>query len=359
MGIDNSKYTTKPTLEEIKDALEKLKKWSSLARSYEIDALDPKLNIFAHGLPDRDNYALKRIYPKNFFVDSSYKDSLPDIQNMASNQNGNDFIQKVGISNFKLPLRFKRKDGDQIELEAKITGTVSLSTEKKGINMSRIMRSFYKYASEKFSFEVINKVLDAYKKDLDSFDAHIQISISLPQKIKSLRSGLEGFQYYDFMLESIDNKGKRQRFLHFNYVYSSTCPCSLELSEHARHERNQLANAHSQRSVAQISVKLKDCEEYPLWFEDLITLCRQAVPTEVQVMVKREDEQAFAELNAAHPIFVEDAVRLLAARLRADKRIGDFKIVANHKESLHAHDAISILYEGKTFENAPLDMRIF
>ena len=27
-------------------------------------------------------------------------------------------------------------------------------------------------------------------------------------------------------------------------------------------------------------------------------------------MVKREDEQAFAELNAANPIFVEDAARL-------------------------------------------------
>jgi GTP cyclohydrolase FolE2 len=34
------------------------------------------------------------------------------------------------------------------------------------------------------------------------------------------------------------------------------------------------------------------------------------VPTETQVMVKREDEQAFAELNAANPIFVEDAARL-------------------------------------------------
>ena len=51
----------------------------------------------------------------------------------------------------------------------------------------------------------------------------------------------------------------------------------------------------------------------PLWFEDLIDLCAAAMPTETQVMVKREDEQAFAELNGANPIFVEDAVRLLCA----------------------------------------------
>jgi hypothetical protein len=40
------------------------------------------------------------------------------------------------------------------------------------------------------------------------------------------------------------------------------------------------------------------------------------VPTETQVMVKREDEQAFAELNAANPIFVEDAARLFCEALR-------------------------------------------
>jgi GTP cyclohydrolase FolE2 len=37
-------------------------------------------------------------------------------------------------------------------------------------------------------------------------------------------------------------------------------------------------------------------------------------------MVKREDEQAFAELNAANPIFVEDAARLFCEQLQADPR---------------------------------------
>ena len=51
-------------------------------------------------------------------------------------------IQQVGIHNFRLPLRYKKKDGGEIELETKVTGTVSLEAHKKGINMSRIMRSF-------------------------------------------------------------------------------------------------------------------------------------------------------------------------------------------------------------------------
>jgi GTP cyclohydrolase I len=171
-----------------------------------------------------------------------------------------------------------------------------------------------------------------------------------------LRSGLQGYQYYDIALELVDQGGVRNKILHLDYVYSSTCPCSLELSEHARKERNQLATPHSQRSVARLSVVLsgEDC----LWFEDIIDLCRKAVPTETQVMVKREDEQAFAELNAANPIFVEDAARLFCAGLKADGRIGDFRVIASHQESLHSHDAVSILTEGSTFAQTSLDPKM-
>jgi GTP cyclohydrolase I len=147
--------------------------------------------------------------------------------------------------------------------------------------------------------------------------------------------------------------------MHLDYVYSSTCPCSLELSEHARQSRGQLATPHSQRSVARISVELDETATGTLWFEDLIEMARAAVPTETQVMVKREDEQAFAELNAANPIFVEDAARLFCEQLRKDPRIGDFRVLASHQESLHSHDAVSILTEGDTFAAQSIDPKLF
>ena len=86
---------------------------------------------------------------------------------------------------------------------------------------------------------------------------------------------------------------------------------------------------------------------------------REAVPTETQVMVKREDEQAFAELNGSNPIFVEDAVRSFAQKLSAEPRINDYRIIASHQESLHSHDAISVLTEGKTFKQDSLDPNTF
>ena len=110
-------------------------------------------------------------------------------------------IQHVGISNFRLPIRFRTRDGGEVQLETSVTGSVSLEADRKGINMSRIMRSFYKHAETPFSFEVIGAVLDSYLADLDSYDARIMMRFRYPMLKRSLRSGLEGYQYYDVALE--------------------------------------------------------------------------------------------------------------------------------------------------------------
>ncbi|MDE3028390.1 MAG: GTP cyclohydrolase I FolE2, partial [Paracoccaceae bacterium] len=302
---------------------------------------------------------LSRAYPSDFTADAAYMASLPDLQNGPASLivGARQQIQHVGISNFRLPIRFHTRDNSDLTLETSVTGTVSLEAEKKGINMSRIMRSFYAHSERTFSFAVIEAALDDYKSNLESFDARIQMRFSFPMKVRSLRSGLQGYQYYDIALELVEQAGVRKRIMHLDYVYSSTCPCSLELSEHARQYRNQLATPHSQRSVARLSVELRDGPR--LWFEDLVDLCRRAVPTETQVMVKREDEQAFAELNGANPIFVEDAARSFCAVLLAEPRVGDFRIVASHQESLHSHDAVSVLTQGPTFASESLDPKLF
>ena len=343
-------------LEEAKKALAALKSWAKDASASDVNALDPNLRGFLDGETYPD---LKTEYPEGFKVNAAYKESLPDLQNGPSSliRGSKQLIQHVGISNFRLPIRFHTKHGGDLTLETSVTGTVSLEADKKGINMSRIMRTFYRRAEETFSFDVIEAALDDYKSDLESFDARLQMRFSFPVKIESLRSGLSGYQYDDISMELAEQNGVRQKFMHVDYVYSSTCPCSLELSEHARRTRGQLATPHSQRSVARISVEL--IGKSILWFEDLIDHCRNAVPTETQVMVKREDEQAFAELNAANPIFVEDAARLFCEQLLKDERIGDFRVVASHQESLHSHDAVSVLTEGPSFAATSIDPKMF
>jgi GTP cyclohydrolase I len=359
MNVHSSDFEREPTRDEAARALALLRTWARAATEAELTTLDPAIGRLIPGREVADYPALARAYPGHFEVTEAYKATLPDLQNGPESliKGARRSIQHVGISNFRLPIRFQTRDNGDLTLETSVTGTVSLDAEKKGINMSRIMRSFYGHAGRTFSFGVIEAALDDYKADLGAFDARIQMRFSFPMKVRALRSGLEGWQYYDIALELVETAGVRKRILHLDYVYSSTCPCSLELSEHARQTRGQLATPHSQRSVARLSVEVLPgaC----LWFEDVIDLCRSAVPTETQVMVKREDEQAFAELNAANPIFVEDAARLFAGRLMADARVGDFRVVASHQESLHSHDAVSVLTEGETFAAQSLDPRLF
>lgn len=288
---------------------------------------------------------LDRTYDREFKATEEYKASMGDLQNGASSniQGSHTKIQQVGIHNFRLPLKFKKRDGSTIEIETSITGTVSLEAEKKGINMSRIVRSFYEYKDQVFSIDLLGDILDSYKAKLGSYDAHIILNFSYPIIQPALRSGLEGYQYYNVSLEAHQKKdGGLKKYIHFDYVYSSACPCSFELAMQAMEERNKAIVSHSQRSKARITIQFDDF----IWIEDLRDMCLEALQTETQVMVKREDEQAFAELNGANLKFVEDAARLMHEVLESNLSIIDFKIICSHLESLHSHDAISVLVKG-------------
>ena len=280
--------------------------------------------------------------------DTTYRPTAADIQQFPDLQNGPSSliqgaavqIQQVGIHNFRLPLKYNSRGGESLVLETKVTGTVSLEAHKKGINMSRIMRSFYDFKDDAFTMDKLEAVLKTYQDRLDAFDSKVALKFSYPIMKKSLRSQNEGYQYYDVTLEGdLDKTGNLKKVIHFDFVYSSACPCSYELAEFAREQRNKTAVPHSQRSVARISVEVDDV----VWIEDLQELCEEALKTETQVIVKREDEMAFAELNGAYLKFVEDAARLLYEQLIKDDRIKDFRVICSHQESLHSHDAVSVI----------------
>jgi GTP cyclohydrolase I len=288
-------------------------------------------------------------YDYNFKPTEEYLKSMPDIQDGCNIKGSKVDIERVGISNFRLPIKFRTRDGEIYELEASVIGTVSLEGVNKGINMSRIIRTFYEYKDEIFTIDLLENILKEYREKLGSYSAHIQISFNYRMWQESLRSTKDdgskngGWQYYKVTLEGLmKENGKFNKYIHFDYVYSSTCPCSTELSLHALETRNQYATPHSQRSVARISLKFNDF----IWIEEIQEMCLKALKTETQVFVKREDEQAFAELNAANTKFVEDAVRLLFEQFDNDNRILDFKIIASHNESLHSHDAIAVITKG-------------
>lgn len=289
---------------------------------------------------------IRRAYNPRFKLTPAYKESLPDMMEAEGAIPGaNVPIQQVGVSNFRLPLTYRVKGGKRMVLETSVDGTVSLEANLKGINMGRIVRSFYDHENAVFSPERLEDLLIAYREQVVALDARIRLSFAYPIRQKALRSGLSGWQYYDCAYEGvIDRKGRFRKFIEFDFVYSSACPCSAELSEHARDTRDVYAIPHNQRSKARVKVEVVPGAK--LAIEDLQRHCLAGLRTETQVMVKREDEQAFAELNGAYIKFVEDAARLVYAELDADPRILDFQVACSHLESLHSHDAVSVICKG-------------
>jgi GTP cyclohydrolase IB len=306
-----------------------------------------KKSMYLHKSADGVPPKIARKFDAKFKATAAYRATLPDMMEAAQDsiQGARVPIQQVGVHNFRLPLKFRTKGKDVLTLEASVTGTVSLEAELKGINMSRIVRSFYEHKDSVFTGEWMGKILRSYLKKVESKDARLKIRFSYPMLRPSLRSGLEGYQFYNVAFEGVMTRtGEYRRFIHFDFVYSSACPCSAELSEHARDQRGVYTVPHSQRSKARVIV-----EETPgakIWIEDIHALCVRALQTETQVMVKREDEQAFAELNGAHLKFVEDAARLLYQEFNREKRVKDFLIACSHLESLHSHDAVSVVCKG-------------
>ena len=319
---------------------------------------------------------LARAYDSRFKATDAYRASLPDaMQSPASAIEGAHVaIQQVGIDGFKLPMRFALKNANagpastaspaSTILPARVTGTVSLEAARKGINMSRIMRAFYEHAGDACSPELLARILQKYRRAHASLEARLRVAFSFPARQRSLRSGLDGWQYYDAAYEAaiapaqsegsilLPSKGAgssprfavARRYVEIDVAYSSACPCSAALAEHARDTRGVFAIGHSQRSKARVRVEIAPGKR--LDAAALREHCAAALRTETQVLVKREDEQAFAELNGAHLKFVEDAARLLYARLDADARVRDFRIICAHYESLHSHDAVSVLCKG-------------
>ncbi len=153
--------------------------------------------MYLHKTEAESEAPIARTYDASFRPSEEYRDSMPDILDSVESMQGASVpIQQVGVSNFRLPLKYRRLDGSVVELETSVVGTVSLEASLKGINMSRIMRSFYEHKDEAFTLDTIKQVLDNFREKVGSLDARVALRFNYPIAQESLRSGLSGYQYY-------------------------------------------------------------------------------------------------------------------------------------------------------------------
>lgn len=306
---------------------------------------------------------------KSFNIREVARDSsgLPDFQKNSATLQVE--IPHVGINRFRTPI-LVRSEGTVRSHDAFVSMNVSLSAEKGGVNMSRFVTTFQELAEERpvdLGFmEDLVKTLSLKLRDTSEEnnlkDVTAKVSYSSPLKQKSLKSNNWGWQYYPVSITSKLKETETSHYIDLVYEYSSTCPCSLSLAkqyekdfaEGMTTEGTGVAAAHAQRSTAKIRLKVKKNFDFNL--ESVVGNIRIALPTETQSAVKRIDEQAFAILNGAYPVFVEQASRRLYQCFNQMTGIDDFCIEVNHLESLHSHNATARIYKNVEKRDPYLDI---
>ena len=281
-----------------------------------------------------------------------YTDDLPDPQVDPVLPGARVPLKKVGIAPVDLPVRLRSRSGGEdklLQTEASLYCSLD-DPMAKGLNLSRLYLIMHEKIKDQLSLDGMEDALKELAVGQGVKNAYCKLRFKYPMYQEALRTkDKRGHIAYKTELEGQYRDGEYKWFLTIDYVYSSTCPCSFELAHDARTKRNAAANAHSQRSILKVKVAFDRTNGNIVWIEDLVDLCRLNIPTEVQIVVKRRDEQAFAELNGANLLFSEDAVRIVHDALDRwveGKKIYDFSIVASHEESLHPWNAIAVSVGG-------------
>jgi GTP cyclohydrolase I len=274
----------------------------------------------------------------------------------------------VGMDGIALPVRIAGADGEPVQVAASADVAVDLRQPgARGIHMSRL----YLQLQQAFASEVITpaglcRVLQDFVDSQRGLSASARLVLRYDHLLQraALASGHLGWKRYPVVLEATLREGHLRLALTLSVEYSSTCPASAALSRQRNaqrfagdfaaarplspevvrdwlaSERGLAATPHAQRSRAEVRVELKPAfDELPV--AALVDVLEAALGTPVQTAVKREDEQAFAELNAANLMFCEDAARRVASALSRDARVERFEASVAHFESLHPHDAVA------------------
>jgi len=296
---------------------------------------------------------------------------LPDVATGAQPDAGG-ALDWVGMDGIDLPVHCADGQGGALTVPARVSVQVNLSDPSaRGIHMSRLYLALEKSLGEQtLTPSGLCSLLHALVASHAGLSNRVRLRIAYSQLLKrrALVSDNAGWRAYPVTVEAqlLDEHFSVQ--LGCEVTYSSTCPASAALSRQLNQQRfdgdfadtvpspravrewlgsgrGMAATPHAQRSTATVMVRLAPGFDLPV--SELIDAVEGALATPVQTAVKREDEQAFAKLNAENLMFCEDAARRIRAALDADERIAGYRIRAAHHESLHPHDAVAEV--GKNF----------
>lgn len=290
---------------------------------------------------------------------------LPDIQSSIISTASRTGLDWVGIEKVRIPIVLPSlSSGSWAEVSAGVNLT---KLDERGIHMSRLFHIIQTHLVGTNFTEDLTVLVNSHQAILNSQKtlsdwAELKLEMMFPYLQSSLISEKSAMTLVPISLRAFGPLDEPMIELGLEVIYSSTCPQSYALSSQAMTEafaaqfgnqsqinyadvkqwldKGLVATPHAQRSRTQIQAHwlVNDLiKQNKFDINSFITSLYQEIKTVSQSYVKREDEKAFALLNAQQPLFCEDAARLLSKILEGWKCKG-FRGEVTHFESLHPFD---------------------
>jgi len=263
--------------------------------------------------------------------------NLPDIQDTEPEIKIK--INRVGVNNVELPFWLALQKGASTQIVAKAEMLCELNPRKRGISMSRFLRTLQPYLRKPIRRTVLESILKDFIENLETNLASIKFDFKMPIQIESPLSGNSFPQFYKCSFRSDYIYGKFHFYESVRVQYSAYCPCSAALCK----ARGQ-GFPHNQRAFADVVVETDT--KARIWLEEIIDLVVDSVKTIPYPIIKRNDEAYIAGIASVYPQFVEDSIRGISSKLRVKKYIKDWFVKCTHEESIHTSNAVAINWKG-------------
>ena len=260
-----------------------------------------------------------------------------DIQSQADDRQID--IDQVGVTGLKSPIVVLDRRSERQHTIALLSMSVALPHHFKGTHMSRFVEVLNQHRGE-MTMRTMPALLHAMKHRLEAESASVQLTFPYFIERSAPVSGAKGLMDYESWFHGESNSTGDDFVLGVKVPVTSLCPCSKAISDYG---------AHNQRGYVSIEVRsVRDTEGRPslVWIEELVEVAEASASAPVYALLKRDDERYVTMQAYDNPVFVEDMVRNVAARLKADARILWFRVHAVNHESIHNHNAYACIEKG-------------
>ncbi len=242
-------------------------------------------------------------------------------------------LDRAGVKDLRYPICvLDRAQGTQHTI-ATIDLSVSLPAEAKGAHMSRFIELLNRHRRE-IDIRKFRALAAELRRELSAEAAYVEVKFPyFIEKAAPVSKALGLVDYACTFGAAVRGKGAKETaelWVAAEVPVTSLCPCSKAISKYG---------AHNQRSIVRVKVWF----EKFFWLEDLISAVEASASSELYALLKRPDEKFVTERAYENPRFVEDLVREVGLKLRAEPNFTRWEITAESLESIHAHNAYAAL----------------